>query len=31
MEKLIYKHDATIENGQVHHWSLKINIYMIHF
>ena len=24
-------HDTAIRNGQVHHWSLKIKIYMIYF
>ena len=23
--------DTAITNGQVHHWSLKIKIYMIYF
>ena len=25
------KHDTAIANGQIHHWSLKIKIYMIFF
>ena len=24
-------HDTAIKNGQIHHWSLKIKIYMIYF
>ena len=31
LEKIIYTHDIAIENGKVHHWSFKINIYMIYF
>ena len=31
LKNLIYTHDAAIKNSQVHHWSLKINIYMIYF
>ena len=27
----IYTHDTTIKNGQVHHCSLKIKIYLIYF
>ena len=30
-KKLIYTHDTAIRNDQVHHWSLKIKIYMIYF
>ena len=30
IEKIIYTHDTAI-NGQFHHWSLKIKIYMIYF
>ena len=30
-KKYIYTHDTAIKNGQVHHWSLKIKIYMIYF
>ena len=30
-KKLIYAHDTTIKNGQVHHSSLKIKSYMIYF
>ena len=29
--KNIYTHDTAIKNNQVHHWSLKIKIYMIYF
>ena len=31
MKNDIYTHDTAIKNGQVHHWSLKIKIYMIYF
>ena len=31
LKKIIYTHDTAIKNGQVHHQSLKIKIYMIHF
>ena len=31
LKNLIYSHDAAIKNGQVHHRSLKIKIYMICF
>ena len=31
LKNLIYSHDTVIINGQVHHWSLKIKIYMIYF
>ena len=31
LKKLIYTHDRVIKIGQVHHWSLKIMIYMIYF
>ena len=31
LKKLIYTPDTAIESGQVHHWSLKIKIYMIYF
>ena len=31
LKTLIYTHDTVIRNGQVHHWSLKIKIYMIYF
>ena len=31
LKNLIYTHDTAIKNGQVHHWSLKIKIYMIYF
>ena len=31
IEKIIYAHDNVIKNGQIHHWSLKIKIYMIYF
>ena len=31
LKNLIYSHDIVIKNGQVHHWSLKIKIYMIYF
>ena len=30
-EKIIYKHDTAIKNGQVNQWSLKIKIHMIYF
>ena len=29
--KTIYTHDTANTNSQVHHWSLKIKIYMIYF
>ena len=33
LKDLIYRptHDTAIKNGQVHHWSLEIQIYMIYF
>ena len=31
LKKIIYTHDTAIKYGQVHHWSLKIIIYMIYF
>ena len=31
MEKKMHEHDTAIKNSQVHHWSLKIKIYMIYF
>ena len=31
LNNLIYKHGTAIKNSQVHHWSLKIKIYMIYF
>ena len=32
LKNIIYTHDTAIKkNGQVHHWSLKIKIYMIYF
>ena len=31
LKKLIYTHGNANKNGQVHHWSLKIKIYMIYF
>ena len=30
-KKIYSRHDPAIENGQAHHWSLKIKIYMIYF
>ena len=30
LKNLIHAHDTAIKNGQVHHWSLKIKIYMIY-
>ena len=30
-EKLLYTHDTATEDDQVHHWSLRIKIYMIYF
>ena len=30
LKNILYTYD-TIKNGQVHHWSLKIKIYMIYF
>ena len=30
-EVKLYSYDTAIENGQVHHWSLKIKIFMIYF
>ena len=30
-KKSICTHGTAIKNGQVHHWSLKIKIYMIYF
>ena len=30
-KKKIYKQDIVITNGQVHHWSLNIKIYLIYF
>ena len=29
-KKIIYTHDTAISNGQIHHWNLKIKIYMIY-
>ena len=31
IENLLYTFDTAIKNGQVHHWSLNIKIYMIYF
>ena len=31
LNNLIYTHGTAIKNGQVHHWSLKIKIYMSYF
>ena len=31
LKKIIYTHDTAIKSGQVHHWSLKIKIYVIYF
>ena len=31
LKNSIYTHGTAIKNGQVHHWSLKIKIYMIYF
>ena len=31
LKKIIHTHDTAIQNGEVHHWSLKIKIYMIYF
>ena len=31
LKNLIYTHDTAIKNGQVHHWGVKIKIYMIYF
>ena len=31
LKNLIYTHDTAINNGQVHHGSSKIKIYMIYF
>ena len=31
LKNLIYKLDTAIKNGQVHHWSLKVKIYIIYF
>ena len=31
IEKKIYTHDIVTKNGEVHHWSLKIKIYIIYF
>ena len=31
LKTLIYTHDTAIRNGQVHHLSLKIKIYIIYF
>ena len=31
IEKITYKHDIIIKNGQVHYRSLKIKICMIYF
>ena len=30
-KKIVYTHDTATKNSQVHHWSLKIKIYMIYF
>ena len=30
-KNLIYSYEPAIKNGQVHHWSLQIKIYMIYF
>ena len=31
LKNIIYTYGTSIKNGQVHHWSLKIKIYMIYF
>ena len=31
LKNIINTYDTSIKNGQVHHWSLKIKIYMIYF
>ena len=31
LKNLICIHNTAIKNGQVHHWSVKIKIYMIFF
>ena len=31
LKNLIHTYDTAIKNGEVHHWSLKIKIYMICF
>ena len=31
LKKITYTHDTAIKNGQVHHWSLQIKIYVIYF
>ena len=31
LKYIIDTNDTAIENGQVHHWSLRIKIYMIYF
>ena len=31
LKNVINAHDTAIRKGQVHHWSLKIKIYMIYF
>ena len=31
LKKIIYTSDTAITKGQVHHWSLKIKIYLIYF
>ena len=31
LTNLVFTHDIAIKNGQVHHWSLKIKIYIIYF
>ena len=30
-KEIKYTHDTAITNGQVHHWRLKIKIYLIYF
>ena len=31
MKNIIYKYDTAIKNGEAHHRTLKIKIYMIYF
>ena len=31
LKNIVNTFDTSIKNGQVHHWSLKIKIYMIYF
>ena len=31
LKKKIFTHDTAIRNGEVHHGSLKIKIYMMYF